>query len=223
MVDRAIAPAPDAQPAFNLSKESLATVLAPNLPDAAPNSTSRNVIRVTNSVAQYDVSCTNPNALQNLGKAIAGSLDRDDFTYQDPERGVETKLGDVLITVDLSNPDQIVLCHHDTAGKGALGRVIRSVDYMVRNPLNTIGMKVLGITTDPEVVYKQKVTQLLAQLDREGLFGQPGASTFNLSDWEIDTRSAWRDVVIRRAEKPAPEFHGDLSRASLPPIASASI
>ena len=60
-------------------------------------------------------------------------------------------------------------------------------------------MKSLGLNADPEIIYKQKVLQMLAQLDREGLFGPPGESTFNLQDWDVDTRSAWRDVVIRRA------------------------
>ncbi len=200
MVDRAVQE-PVATPAnINLSNESLVT-LNRGVAPSSEGPDNRNVIRVTNSVAQYDVSKDNPNALQNLGKAIAGSIDRDDLTYQDSERGQEIRLGDVLITVDLSNPDEIVLCHHDSAAKGPLGRLACSLNYAARNPIHLFAMKALGVVTDPEVVYKQKVTQLLAQLDREGLFGPPGQSTFNLNDWEIDTRAVWRDVVIRRAPK----------------------
>jgi hypothetical protein len=159
-----------------------------------------NVLRLTKSIAQYDVSIENPNALANLGKAIAGSLDRDDFTYLDPEMKAEVRLGNMLVTVDLSNPDEIVLSHRDTAGMGTLGNVFRSISYLAQNPIHSFAMKGLGIVADPELIYKQKVIQLLAHLDQEGLFGQTGASTFNLLDWEFDTRSAWRDVVIRRAQ-----------------------
>ena len=187
---------------IDLSKEIISTVV--NSEPPAQEKSQRNVIRVTNSVAQYDVSKENPSSLQNIGKALAGSLDRDDFTYFDPETKSEVRLGDVLVAVDLTKPDEVVLTHRDSAGKGALGRVMRSVQYMTENPVSTITMKALGITADPEIIYKQKVIQALAQLDREGLFGQPGASTFNLHDWEIDTRAAWRDVVIRRAKDPEP-------------------
>ena len=171
----------------------------------AQSGANRSVLRVTNSIAQYDVSNGNDRALGNLGKALAGSLDRDDFTFFDPESKADRRLGDILVTVDLTNPKEIVLLHRDTAGKGSLGRVAQSVSYLTRNPINTVGMKLLGIVADPELIYKQKVTQILAQLDREGLFGPPGASTFNIDDWSIETREAWRDVVItRRSDQPEP-------------------
>lgn len=177
-----------------------------------------NVLRVTHSAAQYDVSASNPNALPNLGKALAGSLDRDSFTFVDPESKREIKLGDVLTSVDLSSPNEIVLCHRDTAGRGLLGRVIQSLEYVNEHPVAMVGMKVLGIVADPEKIYEQKVIQLLSELDQEGLFGPPGRSTFNLSEWEVTTRTPWRDVVVRRREPAmdepqAAEFSATLARA----------
>jgi hypothetical protein len=184
---------------------------------AAQDQDQRSVLRVTNSIAQYNVSAANPEGLANLGKALAGSIDRDDITFLDPESKKEIRLGDVLVSVDLSNPDQIVLLHRDSAGKGYLGRVFQSISYLNENPFNMLGMKAFGLVPDPEVVYKQKVVQMLAQLDREGLFGPPGASTFNLSDWEVGTRSEWRDVVIQKVKAtvvvPLPSFGQTLSEA----------
>lgn len=175
------------------------------------------VLRVTNSIAQYNVSGTSPDGLSNLGKALAGSIDRDDITFLDPETKREIRLGDVLVSVDLSQPDQIVLLHRDSAGKGYLGRALTSLAYINENPLNTLGMKAFGLVPDPEIVYKQKVIQMLAQLDREGLFGPPGASTFNLCDWEVITRPEWRDVIIQRATPkvvvPLPSWGESFSKA----------
>lgn len=196
---------------IDLSKESIGRLAAGGVLPAEPKPVEqapRNVLRVTNAVAQYNVSKENPDALANIGKALAGSLDRDDFTYFDPESRKEIRIGDVLVAVDLHKKDQVVLCHRDSAGKGILGRLACSLNYMSANPVNTLAMKALGLVADPEVIYEQKVIQILAQLDREGLFGPSGASTFNLADWEIDTRSAWRDVVIRKAPAvaaPAPQ------------------
>lgn len=166
--------------------------------EAEQSNLNRNVLRVTQSVAQYDVSSKNPTSLANLGKAIAGCIDRDDLTFLDPETKQEKPIGDVLVAVDISDPERIILSHRDSAGKGALGRVVQSLRYCFENPLHTIGMKLLGVVADPEVIYKQKVVQVLAQLDREGLFGPPGVSTFNIEDWAVSTRRAWRDVVIAK-------------------------
>ena len=190
---------------INLSKESLGRLSANGRvgTDQKPAEQQRNVLRVTNSVAQYNVAADNPDALSNIGKALAGSLDRDDFTYFDPESKKEIRIGDVLVSVDLRRKDEIVLCHRDSAGKGMLGRLICSMDYINQNPVTTVAMKALGLVADPEIIYQQKIVQILAQLDREGLFGQPGSSSFNLTDWDIGTRSAWRDVVVRRAPQPA--------------------
>jgi hypothetical protein len=177
----------------------------------------RSVLRVTSSIAQYNVAAENPEGLSNLGKALAGSIDRDDITFLDPETKKEVRLGDVLVSVDLSNPEQIVLLHRDSAGKGYLGRAFQSLSYLNENPFNMLGMKAFGLVPDPEIVYKQKVVQMLAQLDREGLFGPPGASTFNLSDWDVGTRSEWRDVVIQRVKPtlvvPLPSFGEALTSA----------
>lgn len=169
--------------------------------EGGPKTARENVIRVTGAIAQYDVSARNPQALENLGKAIAGSLDRDDVTYYDPELRSEVKLGDVLVAVNLNRKDCIILSHRDSAGMGDLGDLVLSANYIFRNPLKTFAMKALGVVADPEVIYKQKIVQLLAQLDREGLFGQPGSSTFSLEDWKIETSNAWRDIIITRAEK----------------------
>ena len=89
-------------PNIDLSKEMLSTVIK-RQSSPSTNDTQHNVLRVTSSVAQYNVSYDNPKALENLGKALAGSLDRDDFTYFDPESKASIRLGDVLVAVDLSN------------------------------------------------------------------------------------------------------------------------
>lgn len=170
----------------------------------------QNFLRVTNSLAQYDCSFENPHNLANLALALAGSLDRNDLTFVDPETKQEVKLGDVFVAVDLSDPEKIVLRHHDSAGKGALGRVLQSLSFINEHPFKMLSMKLLGVAVDPEVIYRQKIIQTLAQLDREGLFGPPGASTFNLADWEVETSTAWRDVIVSRAKPkvdvPLPSF-----------------
>ncbi len=139
-----------------------------------------------------------PKALANLAKALAGSLHRPELTFYDPETNSERELGDVLVSMNISNPNEIVLQHRDTAGKGMLGRLVTSIGFVVTNPIKTLAMKWLGIVADPEKVYVQKVIQTLSTLDQNGMFGPPGASTFNLSDWDISTRDAWRDVVITK-------------------------
>jgi hypothetical protein len=155
-------------------------------------------MRFTNSFVQYDVSADNPKAIANLAKAIAGNLSESKHTFFDPETKSEKELGKVLVAIDLSDPNKIVLQHKDDAGKGEVGRIMQSAKYINEHWARLILMKGVGWISDPEKIYVMEVNKFLAALEQTGMFGPPGSSTLNLDDWNIETRTAWRDVVITR-------------------------
>ena len=175
-------------------------------------------LRITESFAQYDVSKNNPTALENLGRALAGSLHQPEHTFYDPETKQDRQIGDVLVSIDLRDPDKIVLQHKDSAGKGKIGNLLESFDYINHHPLKFLGMKVLGAVSDPEQTYMLKVIQMISALEQKGMFGPPGNSTLDLKDWEFTTAGPWRNVIITRAD-PKPE---QSSNQALPALSDVS-
>ena len=176
--------------------ERRSSMLALRTGNVVPLTSANTVVRMSPSAAAYDVSPDNPNALANLAKAIEGNISRDDLTQLDPESGKTVKLSDILPVADKQG-DEIVVFHRDTQGRSGLGRTLRSAGYWSTRPHLAVGQK-LGIISDPEKVYGMWIKNLLSQLDREGVFGEAGQSTFNPDDWNVTTRTMWRDVVITK-------------------------